>query len=100
MNPGMRRFLLLVLLVVPSLLQAAQSARLTAYWVKPEQVEAAADMTADDCRQKLTVLWTESVELNLNTSAKIAHEDIEDLSALSSEELETLLALKEKMRKK
>jgi hypothetical protein len=74
LNPPMKRLLLLPALLLPSLLQAAQSAQLIAYWVKPEQVEAAADMTLEDCRQKLTVLWTESVELSLNTSAKVAHE--------------------------
>jgi hypothetical protein len=70
----MKRLLLLAALLLPALLQAAASAQLTAYWVKPDQVEAAADMTVEDCRQKLTVLWTETVDLALNTSVKVAHE--------------------------
>lgn len=70
----MKRLLLLAALLLPSLLQAAASAQLTAYWVKPEQIDAAGDMTVEECRQKLTVLWTETVDVSLNSSAKIAHE--------------------------
>jgi hypothetical protein len=74
LNRTMKRLLLLAALLLPSLLQAAAAVRLTAYWVKPEQIEAAGDMTVEECRQKLTVLWTETVEVSLNTSARIAHE--------------------------
>ena len=70
----MKRLLLLVALLLPAVLQAAQSAQLTAYWVKPDLIEAAGDMTVEDCRQKLTVLWTETVELSLTAPAKLAHE--------------------------
>jgi hypothetical protein len=70
----MKLFLFLAALLLPSFAQAAATAQLTAYWVKPDQIEAAGDMTVEDCRQKLIVLWNETVDVSLNTSAKLAHE--------------------------
>lgn len=68
----MRSLLLLVLLLSGGILRA-NPARLIAYAVKAEQLEAAREMTADDCRLKLTTLWTENVELKANASAKVSH---------------------------
>ena len=69
----MKRFLTLAALLLSVASLRANPARLIAYAVKSEQIEAAREMSADDCRMKLTVIWTEDVELKPNASAKVSH---------------------------
>jgi hypothetical protein len=73
MNPPVKPYLMLALLLLPVASLQANAARLIAYAVKPGQIEAAREMTADDCRMKLTVIWTENVELKPNASARVSH---------------------------
>jgi len=68
----MKSLLLLALLLSGGIMRA-NPARLIAYAVKTEQIEAAREMTADECRLKLPTLWTENVELKLNASAQVSH---------------------------
>ena len=68
----MKSLLLLALLLSGGIMRA-NPARLIAYAVKAEQIEAAREMTADECRLKLPTLWTENVELKLNASAQVSH---------------------------
>jgi hypothetical protein len=51
----------------------ANTASLIAYAVKPEQIEAAREMTAEECRNQLQPVWTERVELKTNTPISINH---------------------------
>ena len=73
MNSPVKRFLILLILLLSFAGLRANPARLIAYAVKAEQIEAAREMTADDCRVKLTTLWTENVELKPNASTQISH---------------------------